>query len=103
VVTAIAKHWSPQELGNAELTALVDLTVSSHCVQAPAIGHKHESVCTLMSYFPKIPLCSFRLCLGFPNDIFLYDSLFGIMHPFNVFQCLLYTNTVTPQGTKTVK
>jgi hypothetical protein len=81
----------------------MDLTVSSHYVQAPAIGHKHESVCTLMSYCPKIPLNSFCLCLGFPNDIFLYDSLFGILHPFNVFHCVLYTNTVTPSGNKTVK
>jgi len=85
------------------LTAFVDLTLSSHGVQAPAIEHRHESVCILTSYCPKIPLYSFRLCLGFPNDIFLYDSLFGILHPFNVFQCVLYTNTVTPQGNKTVK
>jgi hypothetical protein len=33
----------------------------------------------------------------------LPESLFGILHPFNVFQCVLYTNTVTPQGNKTVK
>ena len=103
VVTAIAKHWSPQELWNAEFTAFVDLTVSSHSVQAPAIGHKHESVCAVMSYCPKIPLYLFCLCLGFPNDIFLCDSLYGILHPFNVFQCVLYTNTLTPQGNKTIK
>jgi len=85
------------------LTAFVDLTVSSRCVQAPALGHKHESFCTLMSYSPKIPLYSFRVCLGFPSDIILSDSLFGILHPVNDFQCVLDTNTVTPQGSKTVK
>jgi len=56
-----------------------------------------------MSYCPKIALYSFHVWLGFPNDIFLCDSLFGILHPFNDFQCVLYTNTVTPQGNKTVK
>jgi hypothetical protein len=80
VVTVTAKHWSPQELWNAEVTAVVDLTVSSHCIQAPAIGHTHESVCTIMIYCPKISLCIHSVCALVSQMISPCMTLFRILH-----------------------